>query len=141
MGMAALPVAMMAASTAVSVAGQAKQASAQKQQVGLQNAQNALQLASQERSSQDALQKTLARQSAWYGAKGVDAASGSALGLANAAKTQADRQLSLLYAADDLEEQRRRLASGSDNTRLGMFQSLLNLGMSAGSQLMSSGWK
>ncbi len=55
MGMAALPIAMMAASTAVSVAGQAKQASAAKQQIGFQESQDALLLTRQERNSEDEL--------------------------------------------------------------------------------------
>lgn len=115
MGMADLSSALMGADVA-------------KQQASLQNAQASLQLATQERDRQDLLRKTLARQTVRNAAGGIDAASGSALSLANAAKAQTDRELSLLYADADLSEQRRRLVGGGGTSGL---RSLLNLGMSA----------
>ncbi len=139
MGAAALPIVMVAASTAASMASQSRQTSAVKQQTKAQEMQNTLQLATQERSSQDVLQKALARQSVRNAATGVDSTSGSALSVANAAKAQTDRDLSLLYAGTNLAELRGSLAAG--NSGASNTDSLLNLGLTAGKVLMSSNWK
>jgi hypothetical protein len=138
MGAAALPIAMTAASTAASMAGQARQASAVNQQSRLQELQNSLQLATQERNRQDLLQENLARQNVRNAATGIDAASGSALGLANAAKAQTDRDLSLLYTDADLDEQRRAMTGSGLGAR--STQSLLTLGRT-GMNLFSSLWR
>lgn len=110
-----------AASGAASLVGQGNSIAAQGKQ---QTSRDDLALAEQRRAQQTALAKTLARQNVGFAARGADPTSGSALGLARAAESQAARNLSLIDADQALREQ------GRTGGGLSLASSLLNLGQS-----------
>lgn len=74
------------------------QAVAQENALKLQSASDALDLATRERDSQERLRNTLASQQVYYSSLGVNASEGSALSAAEAARGQAERELSLYSA-------------------------------------------
>ena len=76
----------------------AQQGAALGNQAQLQKSRDALELAERRRDQQDVLQTALAGQNVSFAASGADPASGSALGLAQAAERQSTRNLSLLDA-------------------------------------------
>lgn len=103
---------------AANLIGQRNLASAQAKQ---QKTRDALVLAERRRDQQSALEKTLASQNAGFAARGVDPASGSALGLARGAESRTARDLALIDADAAFREQSRESALSS---------SLLNFGQS-----------
>jgi len=122
----------------ISTASALGQQQAVQQQAALQKSRDALQLAEQERSREEELEKTLSRQNAWFAASGTDATSGSALSVANAAVSDAQNDLSLIASGAALTDQARSLNGALSSSSLA--RSLLSTGLGAANKLTQLKW-
>ena len=106
---------MSGISSVVSGVGAHNQAVAQENMLKLQAAEDSLALAERERDSQLKLSQVLATQNNMFAARGVDPSSGSAMQAQDAARSQAERQLSVFGVYSDIQRssyaQRRRMAA------------------------------
>jgi len=116
MGVAGVQVAIMAASAAMQAASAANQKKAASQQMRLKRAQQNLQMAEQERMREGELQKTLAKQNAWFGAKGVSRGSGSALNIAESAKSKMDEETRAAERSNVLMQQGMDMQQSANNS-------------------------
>ncbi len=137
---------LMVASTAMSAVSGVASAGAQKSGLSarqkMQKSQQALDMAERERGREEELRKTLAKQNAWFAASGTAQNSGSALGIANAARAQMDKQSAMDRRSDQLFQQSLKPEQSSGGNALGGIaqttNSLLNFAQSGiGSSLLN----
>ncbi|WP_337997156.1 hypothetical protein [Oleispirillum naphthae] len=142
MGMVPLLIGGAVGAGGTALLGTGTQSGMAAQQLSLQKSRDALALAEQERAREKELENTLSRQNAWFAASGADAASGSALSVANAAVSDAEHDLAMIASGAALTGEARALqerALGASSTSGILQQSLLKSGAGQAQSLVTSG--